>query len=336
MISTIVGALLPIVITLIFGFIAAWHHDFDGKQATILNRMVMLYALPLNLFAGMVATSRTQLASQVPLALSIFLAMVVAFALAYVVIRYVFRREPMTAALQALAIGGPAVPFVGVSVLGYLFGDSSAVSISSAGLAMNLVQVPLCMILLSIGAASRAKLTPSTTSDGAGGRAPVQQVGAGSADSTPASLSAHVLAALKEPVVWAPILAVLLVLTGLHLPASLSASAKLLGSATGGVALFASGIVLFSRRVTFNLPVAITLLCRNLIVPGAMWVVVSALGMPSALIKEAVVTMAIPVASITVILAVQYQAAEQEMASALFFSTIVSVVTMGLFIALLA
>jgi malonate transporter and related proteins len=43
-----------------------------------------------------------------------------------------------------------------------------------------------------------------------------------------------------------------------------------------------------------------------------------------------------PTASLCVILAVQYQTAEQEMASTLFFSTILSVVTMGAFIWLTA
>jgi malonate transporter len=48
--STIVSALLPVVVTLMLGYVAGWHRDFDGKHAAILNRMVMLYALPLNLF----------------------------------------------------------------------------------------------------------------------------------------------------------------------------------------------------------------------------------------------------------------------------------------------
>jgi malonate transporter and related proteins len=58
MIETIIGALLPVVVTLLLGFVAGWRHDFDGKQATTLNRMVMLYALPLALFAGMAGISR--------------------------------------------------------------------------------------------------------------------------------------------------------------------------------------------------------------------------------------------------------------------------------------
>jgi malonate transporter len=49
-----------------------------------------------------------------------------------------------------------------------------------------------------------------------------------------------------------------------------------------------------------------------------------------------VLTLAMPTASLCVILAVQYQTAEQEMASTLFFSTILSVVTMGAFIWLTA
>ncbi|WP_336298293.1 MULTISPECIES: AEC family transporter [Providencia] len=46
------------------------------------------------------------------------------------------------------------------------------------------------------------------------------------------------------------------------------------------------------------------------------------------------VTLAIPTASIVVIFAVEYKCGEQEMASTLFWSTILSVITMGIFIGL--
>jgi malonate transporter and related proteins len=55
-------------------------------------------------------------------------------------------------------------------------------------------------------------------------------------------------------------------------------------------------------------------------------------GMDAEITREAVVTLAIPRASIAVILAVQYQTAEQDMASILAFSTIFSIITMGGFI----
>jgi malonate transporter and related proteins len=110
----------------------------------------------------------------------------------------------------------------------------------------------------------------------------------------------------------------------------------LLGQATGGVALFASGIVLFSRRVSFNGIVALNAIARNLVVPALFWGALVILKLPPAEIREAVITLAIPTASLAVILAVQFNLAEQEMASSLLFSTVLSVPTMGAFMFLTA
>jgi malonate transporter and related proteins len=308
MTSAIIGALLPIVVTLLLGFAAGWHHDFDVKQASILNRMVMLYALPLSLFAGLLGTPRDRVLGQGMLALWVFLAMIVPYALVVVLARYVLHRDLMTSALQALTIAGPAAPFVGVSVLGHLFGSASAIPISVAGLAMNLVQVPATLMLLSAG----------------------RQVDT-SSQKTP-TFASHILHALKEPVVWAPLLAFILVLAGVKFPGTIGDSLALLGKATGGVALFASGIVLFSRRVAVSLATCISVVARNVAIPGATWGLARVAGLPPDIIREVVLTIAIPTASLSVILAVQYQTAEQEMASSLFFSTILSVLTMGAFI----
>jgi malonate transporter len=72
MTSTIISALLPVVVTLLLGFAAGLHHDFDAKQATILNRLVMLSALPLSLFVGMLGTPRDEVLAQGRLALGFF------------------------------------------------------------------------------------------------------------------------------------------------------------------------------------------------------------------------------------------------------------------------
>ncbi|WP_323159372.1 AEC family transporter, partial [Pseudomonas marginalis] len=50
---------------------------------------------------------------------------------------------------------------------------------------------------------------------------------------------------LIQPVVWAPILAFILLLIGLDMPRFLKGSFILLGQATGGVALFAVGTILY-------------------------------------------------------------------------------------------
>jgi malonate transporter len=314
MIETILGALLPTVVTLLLGFAAGWHHDFDSTHAAILNRMVMLYALPLTLFAGMVGITRDQVFSQGPLAFAILIGMVGGYAIVFLVSYYFIRRDPMTASLRALAIAGPSVPSVGVSVLGHLFGDASAIPISVGSLVMNLIQVPATLMLLSAGMGrNNAGFTREKL-----------------------SLGGQIRQALREPVVWAPLAALVLVICDIRFPAVVENSLMLLGRATGGVALFASGLVLFSRRVAADFFVTVSVVARNIVIPGAIWGLMLVLGVEPAITREAVLTMAIPTSSLPVILAVQYQTAEQERASTLFFSTIFSVLTMGGFIWLTA
>lgn len=99
------GALLPIIVTLLLGYGAAWRRDFDENQAAILNRMVLEYALPMNLFAGMVSISRDQVLAQGPLALAILAGMTSAYFLVFLIVYYGARRNIMTSAMWALAIG---------------------------------------------------------------------------------------------------------------------------------------------------------------------------------------------------------------------------------------
>jgi len=110
--STIISALLPIVVTLMLGFAAGWHQDFDGKQAAILNRMVMLYALPLNLFAGMMSTARDQVLAQKPLALAILLGMAGSYALVLVIARYLCGRDLMTSSFRRSQSEGRPFPLL--------------------------------------------------------------------------------------------------------------------------------------------------------------------------------------------------------------------------------
>jgi malonate transporter and related proteins len=314
MLDTIAAALLPMVITVMLGFVAGWHRDFDVKQATILNRMVMLYALPLLLFASMIGLTRDQVLSQGTLVIAILVGMAGIYTVTFVISRYVLLCDPITASLRALAIGGPAVSFVGVVVLQPLFGNASTIPISVASLVMNLIEVPATLVILSAG----------TT---ANGQKP---------NSRQPSLARPIVLALREPVVWAPILALLLVLSNLRFGALVQGPFLLLGHATGGVALFASGIVLYSRGVTITRAVSVAVFARNVAVPALIWGFMYLLGADPAVTREAVLTLAIPTASLAVIFAVQYQMAEREMASTLFFSTILSVVTMAAFIWLTA
>jgi malonate transporter len=94
--------------------------------------------------------------------------------------------------------------------------------------------------------------------------------------------------------------------------------------------------VLYSFRVAFNLTVSIAVIAWNIFIPAVMLGLMLLLHVEKEITREAVLTLAIPTASIPGVRAVQYQVAEQEMAAILFFSTISSIATMGGFIWLAA
>ena len=179
--NAVIGALLPLIVTLALGFFAAWRHDFTSEQALVLNRMVLLYALPLLLFAGTVPIKRSTLTSDLGLAAAIAAAMVGAYLGTFLIVRFALHRPPGVSALTALAVGGPAIPFAGVVVLGYLYAPSvSAVPVAVGALVFNVIEVPVTLVLLSVacgildrgqrdGAASRdARHTEAGPPAGAG------------------------------------------------------------------------------------------------------------------------------------------------------------------------
>jgi malonate transporter len=148
------------------------------------------------------------------------------------------------------------------------------------------------------------------------------------------SLAQHVRSTVKEPVVWAPVLALVLVVAGVQLPFALVNAMKLLGSATTGVALFASGIVLFSQRITVSRFVGGAVAMRNVVAPAALWVILAAIGISHTDLRLAVLANALPAPVAAVIFAVQYRQGQREMASVVLFSSVGSLLTLAAFIAL--
>ncbi|MFP8437088.1 AEC family transporter [Klebsiella aerogenes] len=301
----ILGAILPVIITVLIGYISGKRKDFNWQQAGDINKIVMLYALPLSIFSNMVMTPRYIVMSMGPVAIAIILALILSFLIPLAIARYICKRSLALSTLQALAIGSPAVPFIGTSVLAFLFGTVSASLITVSSITQNVFQLPLVMILMSVATGDKS-----------------QNI----------SFATRVINAMKQPVVWSPVVALILVLMDIHIPETVSMSLGLLGKASGGLALFAAGIVLYTRSIVITSATIITVIARNILVPGACYLILLKMGFSMEQIKQVVLTMAIPVGSIAIIIAMQYKSGEQEMASTMALSIITSIITMGAFI----
>ena len=286
MVETILSALAPIVFTLLLGFVAAWRHDFGPKEASVLNRMVLLYAVPLALFVGTVGTPRTDLVQDIAFVVAIFVAIVGFYVLVFLLFHFVFRFSLSESVLAALTASAPAVPFMGPAILGDLFGKASAVTIAIAALVINLIVVPITILGLALGRTPVATTASATTRHSA--------------------FAEKLLETVKQPIVWAPVLAFVLVLCNVRVPSIVDHGLSLLGQATSGVALFASGIMLAAYKIQIDRTALSLALLKNIVQPALVLVGLRSLGYGAPIVPEAVLTTAIPSMPIVIVLAVQY------------------------------
>lgn len=306
--AIIITALLPVFVTLLLGYFAAWHHDEDGNAATTLNKMVMTYTLPLTLFAGTVVMSASELVANLPMIAALLVGLAAPFGVVLIIARYVFRRGLGESTLQAVAISFPAVPFIGIPVLGSIFGAQDAtLTVAISGLATNLIIVPISIVLLSIATATAGKERTAEKP----------------------AIGSIVLSSFKEPVVWAPVLAVVLVFAGLSLPKSFVSPLQLLGSTTSGISLFASGIILRAQTPTLSIPIVTSTLGRLAVVPGLAFMLLPLAGLTGQPMSESVVALAMPSAVMLIILSVRYRVAEKESASVLLYTYVLSALSMA-------
>jgi hypothetical protein len=220
---------------------------------------------------------------------------------------------------------GPAVPLVAPAVLGDLFGGLSAIPIAIASLVINLTVVPITIILLALDTADE---------DSQGNSPAAQDHSAASPRSNISVFAAKLAETVKEPIVWAPVLAFVIVLSGFRIPQLIVHSLSLLGRASGGVALFASGIVLASSKIKVNSWIFFFVFLKNVMQPALVLCGLRWLGYSSLIVSETVLTTAMPAMPIVIMLALQYRSAQADAASAVFASMTSSVITIGAFVAL--
>lgn len=305
--SIFLTALLPVLTTFVIGFTAGHLKHFSVVNATAINRMVAYYTLPLGLFSGMMVTPKSVLLDMGPQATLLAIALVLSCVLPFLFMRCVLARNLAESTLLALVVGTPSVLFIGLPVLGALVGPPSTLLVVVTGLVQNFILIPVSLFLL---AAATNQMAPNK------------------------SWYVQALGVAKQPMVLAPFLAMLLIMCDVQLPDYIIQSCKLLGNATGGLALFSAGLVLQTHRMTVNLKTVLPVLLHNVAIPGAAFVLMHQQGLSTEVVRQIVLTLAIPIGSITLIIAMQFKLLEREVASAVAMSTALSLLTMGGFLAL--
>lgn len=308
MLKTVFFALLPILVTICLGIFAAHRQAFTEQDSKKFVVLIMDYALPLHVFSGIWAAPRKIIIEDMPLALWLVVSMFGCYLTLMLLQTKLLKTPNKTATLRALSIADPSVPFIGSAILPLLFGASiSAIAIGISTLIINIILLPLVFTSLVSDTATRQF-----------------------------NLIQRLHNTLKKPLVLSALAGFALALLGWQMPPALESTFTVLGKTAGGVAMFATGIVLYVRKISFNKRIISIVIGKNIIFPCIIWVSMFLLNMPNALQRIVVVTLAIPTATMPTNLAIQYKVNESEMASVQFWSTVLSFASLSIFMLLLS
>lgn len=296
----ILYAIVPILVIMLLGYYSGKTGSFTGENARTLNKVVLNYALPAALFLSIIKANRQMLSVDVKLTIISFVVLLACFFLVYYVFRIVYKDSIAESAVSALISGSPTIGFLGFAVLQPIFGDSATVGlvIAIVAIEVNALGIPIGLALLNSGRQSK------------------------DADSKKPNPWMPVVNAIKEPVAWAPILAVVLVLLGVKWPEYLDPSFKLMSGANASVAVFAAGITLSSVKIKINAQAVMGSFLKLIIMPLSLLVVGMIFHMDPFNLKMLVICGALPPAFSGIIIASRYNCYVATGTSSLALSTI--------------
>ena len=244
--NIILTCLVPIFVVMALGYTAGKTNAFTGENARILNKLVLNYALPAALFLSIVKADREMLFADLQLTLVSTLVILAVFLWSYFGCYKFFKHTKKEAAVCTLIAGSPTIGFLGFAVLDPMFGATT-----TTGLVVAIVAIVVNAITIPIGL---WLLNPAAD-------------GSATAEQKPSNAF---VSAIQQPVVWAPVLAVVFVLVGIRIPTELDPSFELIAKANSGVAVFAAGLTLSAQKFVFDKEIWYNTFVKLLLMPGAL------------------------------------------------------------------
>lgn len=305
----IVNALVPIAFVMLLGWLAGRLRLLKGESSGALAVLALDFCLPSLLFIATAGMSMDELRDW-RFFLGIAFGLLAIYVVALIVSRIFFGQTLTAGSLQALNSAFPNMAFMGIPVLTAAIGTSAVLSVVVGNLISSFVLLPVTLTLLEAGSPTQ------------GGRTGLRVVWS------------SILGALEKPLVWAPLVGIVLAVIHIHLPAPAQKSFSLIGDATSGVALFAMGLMLNGQKLRIGAAVALNTVLKNLAQPTVMWLLALLLGVTGANRREMILLGALPTASMTAMFAAQYEVYTEESDATILLSTVLSIATLGLVIAL--
>lgn len=356
----LINDILPILVIMILGYICGKVNYFDDDQRQGLNKVVLNIALPAALFVSIVKATREMLVADITLTLISVFGVVGLFMLSYFLCRLMFKRTIQEAAVCALIAGSPTIGFLGFAVLDPIYGNTvdTNLVIAIVSIVVNAITIPIGFYLINMGQekakakAAAAAATAGTASakiaaDASKAQASVpvnekdakdknQELNVADTSNKGKKKSVidnpnvrSIVNALKQPVCWAPLLAIFLVIIGVKFPSELDPCFELIAKANSGVAVLAAGLALSTVKFSFDKEVWWNTFYRLILTPAIILGVGLLCGMGHDIDKLSMLVMAValPPAFSGIIISSRYNIYVKEGASTVAVSTVAFALT---------
>ena len=156
--------------------------------------------------------------------------------------RFILRRSLARSAETAFVCGYPNTAFLGIPLMMSIVGMPAMLPIVISNIIVGVIMIPLTLILIEISV-----------------------VGEGQVD------FAHIVRRiLKNPLIFMPILGILISLLHIELPKAIQSSAHLIGGTTSGVSLFTLGLIMSRFKIKLSMVTMLNILFKNIFHPILM------------------------------------------------------------------
>jgi malonate transporter and related proteins len=312
MVMLIASALAPVFFVMALGFFAGKRGIVDNANIRSLNNFLMMFALPAALFTAIARTPRAVIVSNGPLMLVLAICLLVVYGTMALLQRFLYRLPRADSAVLMLTVAFPNFASIGLPLLVGIYGPPAALAVAIA-IATGAVTIsPMTLTLLEL-----AKAEP----------------GSGSGF---AKFLTALRKSVSKPIVVAPVLAVILALAGVQIPALIDKTLSPIGAATAGAGLFLTGLILSAQPIRITREVVIGVVLKNILQPLLALLIVWLLRLPQPIAGEAVLLISIPAGFFGLVFGAGYGSRPAVAGSTLVVSSVASMVTLAIAVALMA
>lgn len=302
----VVGNILPLFSLVLIGYGIGRARWMSGEQIKGLSFFVFYLAIPALLFRTL--GRGENLDSLDPGILVVyftgtFLVMALAWALGWLV----FSNRAEELPVMAMGAAYSNIVLLGIPLVYALFGEAGLLPMLMVVTVHSLILLPMAMILIEVARGAGAET---------GGRVDL-------------ILRPVLKAVFKNPVILSILAGIAFNLSGLELPDSTDALARLLGGASAPCALVALGATLSAYRLGGDMRESLSLVALKLVVhPILVWLLATQLfAFPPVWVAAVTITAALPIGVNVFIIADQYKVYLARTTTAVLISTVASVAT---------